>query len=153
MLVDGAPDPGRHGIAGIGAVVCTPRGRVLTWRYTDRPALTSMEAEYQAVIAGLELMLQRYPGARVRCLSDCRVVVEQMSGRYAVRAAGLKPLHAQATALARRLVQVEFIAIPRELNRLADALAGFRTTHGRVDQRLGHDTPHAGDAGTTPDDG
>ena len=91
-----------------------------------------MEAEYQAVIAGLELVQRRYGGAAVRCLSDCRIVIEQLNGRYAVRAAGLKPLHARATQLARQLGRVEFRTIPRELNELADALAGFRAAHGRM---------------------
>jgi ribonuclease HI len=105
---------------------------VLAWQYSDAPAQTSMEAEYQAVIAGLRFVLARYAGAHVRCLSDCRVVVEQLNGRCAVRAARLKPLNAQAAALALRLGRVEFISIPRDMNHLADALAGFQAAQDRV---------------------
>jgi ribonuclease HI len=132
LLVDGTPRAGRPGVAGVGVVACTPRGQVLAWHCAEAPAQTSMEAEYQAVIAGLEFVLRRYGGAQVRCLSDNRVVVEQLNGRYAVRAARLKPLHAQAAALARQIGQIEFLAIPRALNDLADALAGLQLAQDRV---------------------
>src|SRR5206468_7130399 len=122
----------RAGTAGVGMVVCTARGRVLAWHYGEAPAQTSMEAEYQAVIAGLRFAHGRYAGAAICCLSDSRVVIEQMNGRYAVRAERLKPLHAQAVALARQLGQVEFRAIPRALNGLADALAGLEVAQRRV---------------------
>jgi len=40
-----------------------------------------------------------------------------------VRAAAGAPLHARAMALAGQFAQLTFVAIPRELNQLADALA------------------------------
>jgi ribonuclease HI len=132
LLVDGTPRAERPGVAGVGVVVCTPRGQVLAWHTAEAPAQTSMEAEYQAVIAGLAFVLQRYAGAQLRCLSDSRVVIEQLNGRYAVRAERLKPLHAQATVLAHQIGQVAFLAIPRDLNGLADALAGLQLAQTRV---------------------
>lgn len=110
-------------MAGLGVVVRGPQGAIWTWRCATAPALTCNEAEYQAVICGLRLILERYPGARARCLSDSRVVVDQLSGRCPVRADGLRPLHAIAAGLAGQLPAVAFQHIPRELNRLADALA------------------------------
>jgi ribonuclease HI len=95
----------------------------MAWQCARAPALTNNEAEYQAIIAGLELMLERYPGAAVRCLTDSRIAVEQIAGRSAVRASALQPLHQRASALARQFDDLTFVAIPRELNRLADALA------------------------------
>jgi ribonuclease HI len=132
LLVDGTPRAERAGTAGVGVVVCTPHGRVLAWQTSEAPAQTSMEAEYQAVIAGLRFVHARYAGAAVRCLSDSRVAIEQLNGRYAVRAERLKPLHAQAIALARQIGQVEFLAIPRTFNGLADALAEFELAQRRV---------------------
>jgi ribonuclease HI len=123
LQVDGTPGQIGRGMAGVAAVLRGPHGEILAWRHGCVPAATSNAAEYQAVIFGLQLVLERYGSARVRCLSDSRVAVEQLSGRAAVRAAGLAPLHAQATALAARLAHVTFIHIPREVNRLADALA------------------------------
>lgn len=123
LQVDGTPGTQRRGVAGIGIVVRTARGHIVTSCCRRAPAMTNNEAEYQALIAGLELMLQHYPGLPVRCLSDSRIVVEQVLGRSAVRAAALQPLHQRATALIRRFDQITLLAIPRELNRLADALA------------------------------
>jgi ribonuclease HI len=107
----------------LGIVVRGPWGQVLAWRCARARALTNNEAEYQALIAGLELMLRHYRGAPVRCMSDSQVVVEQMLGRARVRAAALQPLHQRATELAAQIEQIGFVMIPRELNRLADALA------------------------------
>lgn len=143
VQVDGTPGNMRRGLAGVGVVVRGPWGQVLTWRCGRAPAETNNEAEYQALIAGLELVIRRYPGRPVRCLSDSQVVVEQMSGRARVRAGALYPLHARAAELARRIDQVTFVLIPRELNRLADALAwealgGRRGLMGFVMRQLPH---------------
>lgn len=123
LQVDGTPGTPPRGLAGIGIVVRGPWGQILTTRCLSAPALTSNEAEYQAIIAGLSLMLHAYPDAPVRCLSDSRVTVEQLNGVCAIRALHLLPLHAEATALMRQFAQLELMAIPRELNQLADALA------------------------------
>ncbi|HMQ32322.1 MAG TPA: ribonuclease HI family protein [Chloroflexaceae bacterium] len=123
VQVDGTPGQRPGGFAGIGVVVRSPRGEVLRTRCLRAPAATCVEAEYQAIIAGLDLALRAYPGAAVRCMSDSQVAVAQIAGRYAVRAGPLRPLHERAAALAARFVRLELVAIPRELNRLADALA------------------------------
>jgi ribonuclease HI len=96
---------------------------VLFWQGEQAPALTNNEAEYQAVIAGLEVMLHHFHGISVRCLTDSQIVVYQMTGQARVRAAALQPLHQQATELVQQIGQVEFLTIPRPLNRLADSLA------------------------------
>lgn len=123
LQVDGTPGPRPGAMAGLGIVVRSMGGEILAWRCERAPARTSVEAEYQALIAGLALVLHLYPSATARCLSDSRVVIDQMAGRAAVRAPGLVSLHSQATSLAQRLAHIDFEAIPRELNRLADALA------------------------------
>lgn len=123
LQVDGTPGALQRGVAGLGIVVRDAAGNVLTWRCLRAPASTNNEAEYQALIAGFELMLERYPGAPVCCMTDSRIAVEQIAGRSAVRAAALQPLHARACVLAGQFAQLRLLAIPRELNRLADALA------------------------------
>lgn len=123
LQVDGTPGAPPRGIAGLGIVVRSAAGAVLAWSCKRAPAMTNNEAEYQAVIAGLIFVIRRYPGATVRCLTDSRIVVDQLAGRHAVRAAVLQPLHARAQELVRQHGRVTFLAIPRELNRLADALA------------------------------
>ena len=123
LQVDGTPGFPPRGIAGLGIVVRNQAGAVLAWSCERAPATTNNEAEYLAVIAGLTLVIRRFPGKAVRCLTDSRIVVDQLAGRHAVRATALKPLHERARMLVLQHGSVTFIAIPRELNRLADALA------------------------------
>lgn len=123
LQVDGTPGALLRGVAGLGIVVRDAAGNVLAWRCLRAPAATNNEAEYQALIAGFELMLERYPGAPVCCMTDSRIAVEQIAGRSAVRAPALLPLHARACTLAGQFAELRLLAIPRELNRLADALA------------------------------
>lgn len=141
LQVDGTPGMPALGTAGVGAVMRSADGQVLSWRCACLPARTNNEAEYQAVIFGLELVLRRHPGAAVRCLTDSRIVVDQIAGRSAVNARALQPLHAHTLMLARRFERITFVAIPRTLNRLADALAweALVGRQGVVDflQRLG----------------
>jgi ribonuclease HI len=122
LQVDGTPGTG-GGTAGLGVVIRDLQGRVLRWRGGRAPAGTSNEAEYQALLLGLRMVAAGYAGTTVWCLTDSQLVVDQLSGRCASRAATLQPLHAQAVALSRQLGGVRFVHVPREVNRLADALA------------------------------
>lgn len=136
LQIDGTPgsQPGRSG--GAGVIVRDSDGAVLRWHCAQIAAQTCNEAEYQALITGLALVVREFPGAHVRCLSDSRLVVEQMQGHAAVRVAALADLHGQALRLARACGSVRYVAIPRGWNRLADALAweaqGGRRRLGRI---------------------
>lgn len=130
VQVDGATGASPRGVAGLGIVLRNAQGVIIDTCVLRAPAQTNNEAEYQALIAGLELARQRYPQATLRCLSDSRVVLEQLLGRSRVRATALKPLHQRATALIAQFTQVELVLIPRDFNRLADALA-WEALNGR----------------------
>jgi ribonuclease HI len=104
-------------------VVRDEQGQVVLWRTGRAPAQTNNEAEYQAVLLGLRVVAAAYPGAQVRCLTDSRLVVDQISGRCGNRSTGLQPLYSEAVRLCRQMGNVEFVHVPRTVNRLADALA------------------------------
>jgi len=123
LQVDGTPGQPARGMAGIGLVVRWPTGGVITSRCLRAPALTCNEAEYQALIAGLAFMQRHFAGTPVRCMSDSRVVVDQLTGRCRVRAGSLEPLYTRASTLVAQFERLDLVAIPRTLNRLADALA------------------------------
>ena len=131
LQVDGTPGFPPRGVAGLGIVVRSAQGHVLQTRALRAPAATCNEAEYQALIAGLTFLHQRYPAHPLRCHSDSRVVVDQLLGRCAVRTGPLQPLYAEALVLMGLFPTIELLAIPRELNRLADALA-WEALGGRV---------------------
>lgn len=84
--------------------------------------LTCNEAEYAALIFALE-EIRRYRPHRVDCYLDSKVVINQLKGTFAVRSPGLKRLHRKARRLIQAIPQVTLTYIPRERNRLADALA------------------------------
>jgi ribonuclease H / adenosylcobalamin/alpha-ribazole phosphatase len=114
---------GNPGPAGFGAVVRDPEsGDVLAERSGFLGTATNNVAEYSGLIAGLAAAAEL--GAReVDIRMDSKLVVEQMSGRWQIKHPGLRPLAAQAAALVRNFDTVRFGWIPRERNRLADALA------------------------------
>ena len=113
---------GNPGPAGIGAVVRDARGRVLGEVAEGIGETTNNDAEYRAVIAGLERA--RALGARrVRVLADSQLVVAQLNGAWKVRQAHLRPLWTEARRLAAGFERVTFEHVPRERNRAADALA------------------------------
>ncbi len=80
------------------------------------------EAEYAALVFALERILKHRP-QEVNFYLDSEVVVNQMQGVFGVHSRALKVWHVRACELARRIRKVTFTYIPRERNRLADALA------------------------------
>jgi ribonuclease HI len=122
LYCDGAAR-GNPGPAAIGAILFAP-GRVEPVAAVSERIgrATNNEAEYRALIAGLQAALE----AGVSCLLvrlDSLLLVSQMDGSYRVKAPGLKPLHREAVLLVRRFDAVAFEQVPRERNSLADELA------------------------------
>jgi probable phosphoglycerate mutase len=74
------------------------------------------------LIAGLQVA-RELGASQVDVRMDSKLVVEQMSGRWQIKNAGLRPLAAQAADLVRTFSSVSFSWIPRERNKRADALA------------------------------
>lgn len=88
---------------------------------------TNNQAEYQAVILGLErvIALSRASNLPVQCRLDSQLIVEQLNQNYKVKNEGLKPLFWQIRDLILKLGgRVTFEYIPRAENHQADKLAG-----------------------------
>ncbi|MGI8720634.1 MAG: bifunctional RNase H/acid phosphatase [Geodermatophilaceae bacterium] len=114
---------GNPGPAGYGALVLDPAtGQVLAERGETIGRATNNVAEYRGLIAGLEAVLDFGP-SEVEVRMDSKLVVEQMSGRWRIKHADLRPLALQATRLAQQLPRVTYTWIPRERNSAADRLA------------------------------
>ncbi|MEP7284279.1 MAG: ribonuclease HI family protein [Chloroflexota bacterium] len=113
--------------AGAGAVVQDRRGQVLALANRTLPRMTNNEAEYAGLLLGLEMALRLAAGThtvQIEVRLDSEIVVYQMSGRFAVNSAALKRLHREACQRARNMTNLSYRHIPREANRIADALAG-----------------------------
>jgi ribonuclease HI len=83
---------------------------------------TNNVAEYRAAIEGLRIAAERR-GRTVVLRSDSRLLVEQLSGRFRVKAPTLQRLHEEARRLMNRFDRVTFEHVPREFNTEADRLA------------------------------
>jgi ribonuclease HI len=120
LFVDGGAR-GNPGPAGIGVRLETSDGELVEELADAIGATTNNQAEYQALIAGLELALDRGVKELV-VFADSELIVRQMNGEYRVKDTKLQPLHARAAHLVHELPDVEIRHIPREQNGDADRL-------------------------------
>ncbi|HUD03332.1 MAG TPA: ribonuclease HI family protein [Patescibacteria group bacterium] len=80
---------------------------------------TNNQAEYQAVKQGLSYLNQI--GARVvHVYMDSLLVVNQMKGTYKIKNPDLFKVKKEVDKLIEGLESVDFVHIPREMNRIAD---------------------------------
>lgn len=115
---------GNPGPAGIGVVI-ENNGQVVAELSEYLGAMTNNQAEYRALIAALEKVLELGgQGSRVECVLDSELVVQQLAGSYRVKHQDLKPLYQRLQELVNELGGlVSFRAVPRQDNRHADQLA------------------------------
>jgi ribonuclease HI len=107
---------------GLGVVIRDADNEVIGLVKQGLPPMTNNEAEYAALVLGLQTV-RRYRPRAVQVYLDSEIVVGQMVGRFSVHSAALKQWHLQACRLARQFKMITFNHIPRDANRLADALA------------------------------
>ncbi len=119
-------------------------GTVLAERSLGLGVATNNVAEYEGLLAGLRAAAEL--GAdEVDARMDSKLVVEQLSGRWRIKHAALKPLAAQAKDLVAAFTAVRFEWIPRERNAHADRLA-----NAAMDSQAGIERTPAG--GSAADD-
>jgi probable phosphoglycerate mutase len=114
---------GNPGPAGSGAVLIDKdSGSILAEIALFIGVATNNVAEYRAVLAAIEVANELVPDAELYVRMDSKLVVEQMSGRWKVKNAGMQDLaKAMHDAIGSRKVSFEWF--PREQNTKADALA------------------------------
>lgn len=118
---DGAAEP-NPGPAAIGATIKDEQGRILASISQPIGRATNNQAEYRAVIAGLEKASEL--GAKhIDIKLDSQLVVRQINGRYRVKNAALKLLYQRVEKLLSQLESFTITHIPRERNKEADRLA------------------------------
>lgn len=121
LYTDGAAR-GNPGPAGIGIVLTDMLGNELEARGEAIGNRTNNEAEYRALLRGLELAAAHH-ASELEVRTDSELMARQLRGTYQVKAANLKPLFVQAQKALARFRPISIRHIPREQNRRADALA------------------------------
>ncbi len=129
LHTDGAAR-GNPGPAAIGAVLFAP-GKLEPVAVVSEAIgrATNNEAEYRALLAGLEAAL----GAGVTHLVvrlDSELLVQQATGAYRVKAVNLKPFFERLRRLMVRFTSITFEHVPRERNSIADDLANAALDRG-----------------------
>lgn len=122
--VDGASS-GNPGRAGIGLIIESVDGSRLE-KSLHIGLATNNVAEYTAIVEALRTA-EQLGATAVRIYSDSELVINQLNGKYTVRNPELQRLRGTIESISRRFDRVEFIKVPREENRVADALAKAAT--------------------------
>jgi ribonuclease HI len=124
---------GNPGPGGAGFVIEDDSGAIVRRGGRYLGSVTNNQAEYEALVWGLETALD-HGVTRLRVCADSELVVRQINGVYRVKNEGLKPLFARAQKLLRRFASTEIVHVRREMNVAADELANVamdgRTTVG-----------------------
>lgn len=120
---------GNPGPAGIGVVIEDETGKVLEEHAKFLGVKTNNQAEYAAVILGLERA--KHLGAdSVEVVADSELVIKQANGEYKVKHVNTKPLYAQMRALVLQIGSVKFRHVKRAENTHADALSNKAMDEG-----------------------
>ncbi|MGH9804931.1 MAG: reverse transcriptase-like protein [Candidatus Acidiferrales bacterium] len=119
--IDGAAR-GNPGPAAYGAVFEDAKGAVKARLSSKIGKATNNVAEYRALLAALNYAREQgWQALKVR--TDSELLARQLQGRYKVKSADLKPLHAEAQQLISSLDYFSVESVPRKLTRAADKLA------------------------------
>jgi ribonuclease HI len=97
--------------------IAGPDGTIAARQVQFGNDMTNNQAEFRAVIAALEDLLERVGGqADARSLAvrgDSQLVIRGLTGEWRVKHPGLQPLHQRATDLLRRFRSVDLAWHPR----------------------------------------
>ena len=118
---DGA-SRGNPGPAAYGYVLTKPDGEEVEAGGAAIGRATNNIAEYRGAIAALQAA-QRRGATELELRLDSELIVRQIQGRYRVKNAALKPLHAELKALSEAFPKFAIRHVPRAQNARADALA------------------------------
>jgi ribonuclease HI len=118
--VDGG-SRGNPGPAAIGVVVADPDGTVLDEVAEAIGTATNNVAEYRALLRGLE-RARDLGATEIEIVGDSELIARQLTGRYKVKHAAMKPLYLEAMEALGAFERWKIRTVPRALNARADTL-------------------------------
>lgn len=111
---------GNPGPAAIGVVI-EQNGAIIATISEKIGKTTNNQAEYRAVLAGLE-KAKELKAIEVECILDSELVVKQLQGEYKVKNKELAPLFVKVYNLSLQFRKVVFRHVLRAENKMADKL-------------------------------
>ena len=129
LFIDGAADLHTK-TAGIGGVFLGKNNEKL-YRFSEYlDDATNNEAEYSALIRGLELGIELNI-RDIKIYADSELVVKQVNGEYKVKHERMKPLHQKTIALLCQYSNWSLQHVSRDDNTIADKLSKEGMEQGR----------------------
>ncbi len=122
-FIDGAAR-GNPGPAGAGVYVSAEGDLPAEEHFEALGHATNNVAEYRALLLALKRARER-DASDVSIASDSLLLVQQMLGRFRVKAKHLQPLHAEAFERAKSFRRFSISHVPRADNKKADRLANL----------------------------
>ena len=121
IYTDGAAR-GNPGPAAIGVIIRDESGNTVASISRRLGVTTNNQAEYKAIIAGLEKAIS-LGARRIMIKADSELAVKQINGQYKIKNTALRPLYQEIVRLIGSLESFSITNIPRKQNSAADALA------------------------------
>jgi len=103
---------GNPGPAAIAFIIKSETGQNILSRSRYIGLCTNNQAEYQALLAGLEAAAAQ-KAFRVICHLDSELVVKQLLGEYRIKDKALKPMWQKARDFTKQFGEVKFVHVPR----------------------------------------
>jgi ribonuclease HI len=122
-FIDGAAR-GNPGPAGAGVYVSAEENLPSEEHFEALGHQTNNVAEYRALLLALKRAAER-GASEVSIASDSLLLVQQMLGKFKVRATHLQPLFVDALQRAKAFRRFSIAHVPREDNKKADRLANL----------------------------
>lgn len=126
IYTDGA-SRGNPGQASYGFTISDEHGKLLHKEGKYIGVTTNNVAEYTGVLKALQYVKDKYQDERleIELYADSKLLVEQLSGRYKIKSAHLKPIADQIKMLRLELGGAIHSHVPRFKNTEADKLANL----------------------------
>ena len=118
---------------GIGVVLKSPEADKLRYKVRLHYQTTNNEAEYEALLKGLELA--KSLGAEIVVVrGDSQLVMGQVNGTYEAKEERMKRYLNKVRRLTKKFREVHFVQVPREENVEADTLAKEASVNELMDE-------------------